>query len=99
MAFVASQVVIDCEPLYYMLRRDFPVHRTLHTFAGATLAGSATAVALIGVMVLLGKPLASFLRYEVSNRVAGSFEFPLSTSFRSYDHVFASGHRGAVQGM
>ena len=50
-AFAAAQIVIDCETAYFILRREFPVHRTLHTFAGATLAGLATAVILF---VLIG---------------------------------------------
>ncbi len=43
-AFVVSQVVIDCETLYYLVQRAYPVHRTLHTFLGGTLAGLATGV-------------------------------------------------------
>src|SRR5262252_2406583 len=42
-AFVAVQVVIDCETLYYLERREYPIHRTLHTFLGGTLAGLAVA--------------------------------------------------------
>jgi hypothetical protein len=49
-AFAAAQVVIDGETLYFMLRLEYPVHRTLHTFTGATLAGLATAVALLAVV-------------------------------------------------
>ena len=54
-AFVASQVVIDCEPLYYMLRGDYPVHRVLHWFVGATGAGLAAAVACLLVVRLAGR--------------------------------------------
>ena len=32
-AFVASQVLIDLESLYNILRGAWPVHRELHTFA------------------------------------------------------------------
>jgi hypothetical protein len=46
-AFVVAQVVIDCESLYYLATRQHPVHRTLHTFAGAALMGVATVVALV----------------------------------------------------
>src|SRR5262249_771586 len=38
-AFVAVQIVIDCETLYYMERHEYPIHRTLHTFLGGTLTG------------------------------------------------------------
>ena len=41
--FVATQVPIDCEPFYYMIRNEYPVHRELHTLIGATLLGAAAA--------------------------------------------------------
>lgn len=48
-AFVAAQIVIDCETLYYLIRNEYPLHRRLHTFVGATIVGLATAAALIGI--------------------------------------------------
>ena len=46
-AFVASQVVIDCESAYFLfVARAEPVHRALHTFALATPVG-----ALVGLAV------------------------------------------------
>ena len=45
-AFVASQVAVDLEPLYFMLRGEYPVHRWLHTVWGAGLVGLAVGVAL-----------------------------------------------------
>lgn len=92
-AFVGSQVVIDSEPLYYMLRREFPLHRTLHTFAGATLAGIAAGLAMIGLRVLLGKALEAskedstaplkLMRSEISNTgiLAGALVGGLSHPF------------------
>jgi hypothetical protein len=47
-AFVATQVVIDVETLYYLIAREYPFHRTLHTLVGSTLTGLAVA----GMMVL-----------------------------------------------
>ena len=47
-AFAAAQVLIDCETLYYILNRQYPLHRELHTFVGATSAGLATALILLG---------------------------------------------------
>jgi membrane-bound metal-dependent hydrolase YbcI (DUF457 family) len=32
LAFVASQVVIDCESAYFLFTRGYPIHRVLHTF-------------------------------------------------------------------
>lgn len=36
--FVATQVVIDLESGYYLFTQQYPVHRFLHTFVGASLA-------------------------------------------------------------
>jgi hypothetical protein len=52
-AFIAAQVVIDCETLYYLSRQEYPLHRRLHTFVGAAIAGLATAVALLGIKWLI----------------------------------------------
>jgi hypothetical protein len=48
-AFVAAQVVIDCESLYFLVTRQHPVHRALHTFVGATLAGCLAAGILFAI--------------------------------------------------
>jgi len=37
LVFAATQVMIDCEPLYYMSRGGWPIHRFFHTYIGATL--------------------------------------------------------------
>ena len=47
--FSVTQVVIDSEAAFYVIRGDWPVHRFLHTYAGATL------VALLTVVI--GRPL------------------------------------------
>jgi hypothetical protein len=36
--FVFTNVVIDVEPLYFMLIEDWPIHRFCHTYLGATVA-------------------------------------------------------------
>lgn len=41
--FCFAQVLIDLEPAWYMLAGDDHIHRFLHTYAGATLAGIAAA--------------------------------------------------------
>ncbi|MFY9315962.1 MAG: hypothetical protein WAO95_10430 [Burkholderiales bacterium] len=41
--FCFSQVLIDLEPAWYMLAGDDTIHRFLHTYLGATLAGLAAA--------------------------------------------------------
>jgi hypothetical protein len=42
-AFVTSQVVIDIETLYWLIRGTWPVHRVLHTFVGGAAVGVAVA--------------------------------------------------------
>jgi hypothetical protein len=49
-AFAAAQVLIDCEPLHYMLQREYPVHRFFNSFLGATAAGL---VAGLGCLVVV----------------------------------------------
>lgn len=48
-AFAATQVVIDCETLYYLNKGEYPYHRVLHTFAGAGLIG--LAVAWVSILI------------------------------------------------
>ena len=51
-AFIASQVFIDGETLYYILKQAYPLHRFFHTFFGAALAGLFIGIALIGIKSL-----------------------------------------------
>ena len=57
LAFVASQVVIDCETLFFLLQGAYPVHRFLHTFAGATIAGVATGLGFVAVRKICPRAL------------------------------------------
>jgi len=46
-AFVASQVVIDCESAYHLfVAREWPVHRTAHTLAVAVPLGTTVGIAV-----------------------------------------------------
>jgi membrane-bound metal-dependent hydrolase YbcI (DUF457 family) len=42
LSFCAANVLIDIEPLYYMLTGQAPLHRFFHTYIGATLVALAT---------------------------------------------------------
>jgi membrane-bound metal-dependent hydrolase YbcI (DUF457 family) len=44
-AFAVATVLIDCESLYYLVRQEYPVHRFLHSLAGASLVGLMAALA------------------------------------------------------
>jgi len=48
LAFCAVNVLIDVEPLYYMLTDRYPWHRFFHTYVGATLLLAAT----VGLFIL-----------------------------------------------
>ena len=49
LVFGFTQVVIDTEPLYYMVQGLWPIHRFFHTYLGATL------IAIFAVTI--GRPL------------------------------------------
>ena len=51
-AFCAANVIVDVEPLYYMITRQFPVHRFFHTYVGVSVVIAAT-VALFAAMLKL----------------------------------------------
>jgi len=42
LAFCGANVLIDVEPLYFMLTAQPPMHRMLHTYLGATIPVLAT---------------------------------------------------------
>ena len=47
--FIFTQIIIDTEPLYFMLKGDWVIHRLFHTYLGVTIP------ALIAIII--GKPL------------------------------------------
>lgn len=71
-AFVSAQVLIDCETLYYILGRQYPLHRELHTFVGATSAGLAGALMLLGLRRLAAEPLGRLEAFAPSLRSEAS---------------------------
>ena len=56
-AFAAAQVLIDCETLYYLMQREYPVHRFFHSFVGATAAGL---VAGVGFLIVVRASAVAF---------------------------------------
>lgn len=55
LAFCAANVVIDTEPLYYMLTHQYPLHRFFHTFMGVAVAIGLTVALFIGLQKMAGK--------------------------------------------
>lgn len=82
-AFIAANVLIDCESLYYLALHEYPVHRQLHTFIGAAVAGLVIALVLLGVRRLLRGWLAAHVQAELSVRgiwigaIAGALSHPI----------------------
>ena len=67
-AFVASQILIDFETLYYLYQGTYPVHRFFHTFLGASIAGVSTGVILVGTRRWLEKRSAVVVGFMKSGR-------------------------------
>lgn len=59
--FMLSQVLIDIEPLYYMLRNEWPIHRFFHTYLGATF--------IVLITYGLGRPVAGIALSIVQGRL------------------------------
>lgn len=49
LTFLAVQVVIDVEPLYYLMMDDLPLHRFTHTGLGATTVGFLTVFCMVAL--------------------------------------------------
>ena len=93
LAFAAANVVIDVEPLYFMLTGQVRVHRFFHTYIGASLIDVATIVLFISArwfarcfwlpQLLKWRKLA--LLPVVLGAAAGSYSHVLLDSFMHAD--------------
>jgi membrane-bound metal-dependent hydrolase YbcI (DUF457 family) len=63
LAFCGANVLVDVEPLYYMLTDQYPIHRFFHTYVGATIAGLVF-VLLFALARRFAMPLLRILRLE-----------------------------------
>jgi len=83
-SFVAANVLIDIEPLYYMLTKQYPLHRFFHTYVGAGLV-SIAAVLLIILCGAVSKNLfpSMFAKFFSSSVGATIFGAVLG----SYSHI------------
>lgn len=63
LAFCGANVLVDVEPLYYMITGGYPIHRFFHTYVGATVAGL-ICVLLFALVRRFGMPLLRLLRRE-----------------------------------
>lgn len=69
-AFAATQVAVDLEPLYFMVRGEFPVHRVLHTVWGGGAVGLAVGFALWAIARSRAGDLPPAVRAEVERSPA-----------------------------
>lgn len=75
LVFCGANVLVDVEPLYYMLTQQQPIHRFFHTYSGATVAGLII-VAMFALVRRFAMPLLQRLRLEnlgVSAVALGAF--------------------------
>ena len=89
-AFVASQVLLDLESGYHLWHGNWPVHRVMHTFPVATLAGlfAGACVALAGRWIRLGPETA--LRPALVGGLLGGVSHPILDGIMHADmHPFA----------
>jgi hypothetical protein len=78
--FLFTQIVIDLEPLYYMLSGEWPIHRFLHTYLGATIAG------LIGFWV--GRPVCGVVLTMAQTRAGLTWKI-LSNGMKRINRIAA----------
>lgn len=73
--FCFAQIVTDCETGYYLIRGEYPLHRWLHTYLGAT--------AIAAFCIIIGRPVCQFaLRSWVAWRNA-----PFKRYFPTSAHI------------
>ena len=63
LAFCGANVLVDVEPLYFMLTHQDPIHRFFHTYVGATVA-ALIVVALFTLIRRFAMPLLRIFRLE-----------------------------------
>lgn len=84
-AFCAANVLVDFEPLYFMLTHQYPLHRFFHTFLGAGLVVGAA----LGLFLAARWCAARFwLPALFGWRELGMWEVALGAALGSYSHVF-----------
>ena len=78
LAFVASQVLIDCETLFYLVQRAWPIHRFFHTLLGGAIAGVVTGLLMMALKRRGGRQAAALI--AVADRARPSLRSEASTA-------------------
>jgi membrane-bound metal-dependent hydrolase YbcI (DUF457 family) len=69
-SFAISQIIIDLESVYYLIKEQYPIHRFLHSYLGATLVILLTIV-LIKPIVKIFKTKSSYLAITIASLFGG----------------------------
>ena len=87
LAFCGANVLVDVEPLYFMLTHQWPIHRFFHTYVGATVA----AAIVVGVFALVRKLMPRLtVRAVALGAIIGTYSHVLLDSLMHADmHPFA----------
>jgi membrane-bound metal-dependent hydrolase YbcI (DUF457 family) len=84
LAFCSANVLIDIEPLYYMAKGQYPLHRFLHTYIGATVIMVATALIFFFALKLASRVrLPNLFQWQSLN----PFPIWLGAAAGSYSHI------------
>jgi membrane-bound metal-dependent hydrolase YbcI (DUF457 family) len=82
LAFCGANVLVDVEPLYFMLTHQYPIHRFFHTYIGATVAAGI----VVGLFVLVRKVTPRLLdELRVQKLTVGAVA--LGAIIGTYSHV------------
>lgn len=82
LAFCGANVLVDVEPLYFMLTHQQPIHRFFHSYVGATVAGLIVVV-LFALVRRFAMPMLQVLRLDNLSMRAVS----LGAFAGTYSHV------------
>jgi hypothetical protein len=84
LAFCSANVLIDIEPLYYMVIGQHPLHRFFHTYIGATIIMVATALIFFAALKLASKVrLPNLFQWQSLS----SLPIWLGAAVGSYSHI------------
>lgn len=84
LAFCSANVLIDIEPLYYMVTGQYPLHRFFHTYIGATIIMVATALIFFVALKLASRVrLPNLFQWQSLNAVP----IWLGAAAGSYSHI------------
>ena len=85
LAFCSANVLMDVEPLYFMLTDQFPLHRFFHTYVGATVILGLTAV--LFALPKRSESLMSLLCL-LSWKQPSILQVTIGAALGSYSHIF-----------